>query len=56
MLIDKEFQALIPDPTIEEFSQLKENLLDWGCLDTIKVWAGTTSLLMGTTDTSFAKN
>jgi hypothetical protein len=47
MLIDKEFQALIPDPTIEEFNQLKENLLDWGCLDTIKVWAGHNIIIDG---------
>ena len=36
--IDPEFQALIPALTEEERQGLEQNLLDNGCLDSIKVW------------------
>jgi N6-adenosine-specific RNA methylase IME4 len=36
--IDKEFQALIPPLTVEEYKGLEENLLTNGCLDSLKLW------------------
>lgn len=36
--IDNEFKALIPELSEIEFTQLEENILENGCLDSIKVW------------------
>ena len=41
LFIDKEFEALIPPLTEEEFSGLKESVLNEGCRDAIVVWNGT---------------
>ncbi len=38
MIIDKEFQKIIPQLTTEEFTQLKENILKEGCRDALIVW------------------
>jgi hypothetical protein len=36
--IDEELRSLIPPLSKEEFKQLEENILEWGCLDPLKVW------------------
>lgn len=36
--IDKEFQALIPPLTVEEYDRLEESILNEGCRDAIVVW------------------
>ena len=36
--INPEFKNLIPPLTSEEYNQLEKNLLENGCLDTIKLW------------------
>ena len=36
--IDREFQALIPPLTQEEFDGLERNIIENGCLDALKVW------------------
>ena len=38
--IDKEFQTLLAPLTAEEFKGLEQDILDKGCLDTLKVWQG----------------
>lgn len=37
--IDQELRSLIPPLSKEEFEQLKDNIIQWGCLDPLKVWA-----------------
>jgi hypothetical protein len=37
-VIDEELHSLIPPLSQEEYEQLKENILEFGCLDTLKVW------------------
>jgi hypothetical protein len=37
--IDEELLALIPPLSQEEYKQLEENIIRWGCLDPLKVWA-----------------
>jgi hypothetical protein len=41
--IDEELRALIPPLSQEEYKQLEENILKWGCLDPLKVWPVTDS-------------
>jgi hypothetical protein len=36
--IDEELRALIPALSQEEYRQLEENIIQWGCLDPLKVW------------------
>ncbi len=36
--IDGELRSLIPPLSKEEFEQLELNILEWGCLDPLKVW------------------
>lgn len=36
--IDEELRSLISPLSKEEFEQLKNNILQWGCLDPLKVW------------------
>ena len=36
--IDKEFEALIPRLTDEEFSQLEKNVIEDGCRDALVLW------------------
>ena len=38
--IDKEFQTLLAPLTAEEYAGLEQDILDKGCLDTLKVWQG----------------
>lgn len=38
MKIDEEFKGLIPDPTKEEFEQLKENIKTEGCREALIIW------------------
>jgi len=38
--IDNEFRDLIPPLTNEEYNQLKENILQFGVLDSVKTWNG----------------
>ena len=38
--IREEFKALIPDLSNDEFSQLEENILEYGIQDSIKLWKG----------------
>jgi len=40
MIIDKEFQQLIPPLTTEEFGQLEESIIEEGCRDSLIVWEG----------------
>jgi len=40
LIIDKEFQALIPPLSAEEKSQLEENIKTEGCRDTLITWKG----------------
>jgi hypothetical protein len=47
LTIDKEFQFLIPEPSKEEFDQLKENILKDGCIDPIVIWAGHNTIIDG---------
>lgn len=37
-IIDEELRALIPPLSKEEFEQLEKNILEFGCLDPLKVW------------------
>jgi hypothetical protein len=37
-IIDEELRSLIPPLSKEEFEQLKDNIIRWGCLDPLKVW------------------
>jgi hypothetical protein len=37
--IDEELRALIPPLSQEEYKQLEENIIRWGCLDPLKVWS-----------------
>jgi hypothetical protein len=37
--IDEELRLLIPPLSKEEYGQLEENILKWGCLDPLKVWS-----------------
>jgi hypothetical protein len=41
IVIDPEFQALIPPSTAEEYAQLEANLRAEGCRDPLAVWVGT---------------
>jgi hypothetical protein len=36
--IDEELRSLIPPLSKEEYGQLEENIVKWGCLDPLKVW------------------
>jgi hypothetical protein len=36
--IDEELRSLIPPLSKEEYKQLEENIVKWGCLDPLKVW------------------
>jgi hypothetical protein len=36
--VDEELRALIPPLAKEEYEQLEKNILEWGCLDPLKVW------------------
>jgi hypothetical protein len=36
--IDEELRLLIPPLSKEEYGQLEENIVKWGCLDPLKVW------------------
>jgi hypothetical protein len=36
--IDEELRLLIPPLSKEEYGQLEENIMKWGCLDPLKVW------------------
>jgi hypothetical protein len=36
--IDEELRSLIPPLSEEEYKQLEQNILQWGCLDPLKVW------------------
>lgn len=38
--IDREFQTLLAPLTAEEYAGLEQDILDKGCLDTLKVWQG----------------
>lgn len=38
LIIDKEFEALIPNLKTEEFEQLEKNILSEGCRDSLIVW------------------
>ena len=38
--IDKDFQTLLAPLTAEEYAGLEQDILDKGCLDTLKVWQG----------------
>jgi hypothetical protein len=38
-IIDEELRLLIPPLSKEEYGQLEENIVKWGCLDPLKVWA-----------------
>lgn len=38
--IDKEFQTLLAPLTAEEYAGLEQDILDKGCLDTLKIWQG----------------
>jgi hypothetical protein len=38
IIIDPELKALIPPLSQEEFEQLEDNIIRWGCLDPLKVW------------------
>lgn len=38
IVIDKEFESLIPPLTEEEFAKLENLILEYGCLDALKVW------------------
>ena len=40
MIIDKEFQAILPPLAPEEYTHLKKRILEEGCLDALKVWNG----------------
>jgi hypothetical protein len=37
-IIDEELRLLIPPLSREEYKQLEENIVKWGCLDPLKVW------------------
>jgi hypothetical protein len=37
-IIDEELRLLIPQLSKEEYGQLEENIVKWGCLDPLKVW------------------
>jgi hypothetical protein len=37
-IIDEELRLLIPPLSKEEYKQLEENIVKWGCLDPLKVW------------------
>ena len=37
-IIDEELRALIPPLSKAEYAQLEANILQWGCLDPLKVW------------------
>jgi hypothetical protein len=37
-IIDEELKSLIPPLSKEEFKNLEQNILEWGCLDPLKVW------------------
>jgi hypothetical protein len=37
-IIDEELRSLIPPLSKEEYGQLKDNIIRWGCLDPLKVW------------------
>ncbi len=41
ILIDNDFQALIPAPSPEELMQLESNLKQYGCRDPLVLWQGT---------------
>ncbi len=41
MQIDKEFKALIPPLTKEEYEQLEQNVIAHGCRDPLCVWNDT---------------
>lgn len=45
--IDSEFQNLIPALSEEERSQLEANIKEFGCLDPIVIWEGTSIILDG---------
>ena len=38
--IDKEFKTLLAPLTAEEYAGLEQDILDKGCLDTLKIWQG----------------
>jgi hypothetical protein len=37
-VIDEELRSLIPPLSQEEYAQLEQNILEFGCLDALKVW------------------
>jgi len=41
LIVDPYFRGIIPPLSDEEFSQLEENILAYGCRDAIKHWKGT---------------
>src|SRR4029453_82937 len=45
--LDPAFQAAIPPPTAEEYTQLEANLLAHGCRDPLVVWQETNLVLDG---------
>lgn len=47
LIIDREFQELLPALSPEESKQLEEQLVALGCQDTIKVWKGHKIILDG---------
>ena len=47
LVVDAEFQALLPPQTAEENADLEAKLLAEGCADAVSVWAGTRIILDG---------
>lgn len=47
IIIDAEFRALIPPLSSTERDQLKDSVIEQGCLDSLKVWSGSNILLDG---------
>ena len=47
IVVDEEFQALLPPQTAEEHAELEAKLLAEGCADAIAVWSGKNILLDG---------
>jgi hypothetical protein len=49
LVIDPEFKDLLPWQTPDELRLLEKNLLQDGCLDSIKIWKGTNIIIDGMT-------
>lgn len=47
LIVDDEFQAILPPQTVEEHAELEQQVLREGCADAVVVWSGENIILDG---------